>query len=243
VRVKAVISYDGSKFYGFQKQTITAQTVTTQIELALKSLHITSCIVGSGRTDRGVHASNQVIHFDLPTYWDDILKLKNILNKKLRYINIKSISKVDDIFHARFSAKRRIYRYVFKIKPVSVFEKDYISYYREFDREKLQNALVCFIGKHYFAFFHKQGSQTHTTIREIYKAYYLRRGEYHYIYFEANGFLRAQVRMMVDACMRVAMDELCIKKLKEQISMQQVYTTNLAPSEGLYLARIIYKAD
>jgi len=243
VRVKAVISYDGSKFYGFQKQSTTTQTVTTQIEFALKSLQINSPIVGSGRTDRGVHASSQVIHFDIPSYWDDILKLKNILNKKLRYINIKSISKVDDIFHARFSAKRRIYRYIFKTKPVSVFEKDYISYYREFDREKLQNALVCFIGKHNFAFFHKQGSQTHTTIREIYKAYYLRRGEYHYIYFEANGFLRAQVRMMVDACMRVAMDELCIKKLKEQISMQQVYTTNLAPSEGLYLARIIYKAD
>ena len=68
MRIKAILEYDGSKFYGFQKQNTTNQTVTTQIELVLKSIQITSNIVGSGRTDRGVHASNQVIHFDIPHF-------------------------------------------------------------------------------------------------------------------------------------------------------------------------------
>ena len=240
MRVKAVIAYDGSKFYGFQKQTTTSQTVTTQIELALKSLHINSSIVGSGRTDRGVHASNQVIHFDLPPYWSDLDKLRYTLNQKLRYIYIKHIVMVDDDFHARFSAKRRIYRYVFRTKPISVFQKDYISYYEKFDNIKLQQALEYFVGLHDFAFFHKQGSDTHTTIREVYKSFYIQRDNYHYIYFEANGFLRSQVRMMVDACMQVAIDHININQLKEQILKQKIYTTRLAPPQGLYLARIIY---
>jgi len=240
VRVKAVIAYDGSKFYGFQKQTTTTQTITTQIELALKSLHINSSIVGSGRTDRGVHASNQVIHFDLPLYWSDLDKLRYTLNQKLRYIYIKHIVMVDDDFHARFSAKRRIYRYVFKTKPISVFQKDYISYYKNFNDVKLQEALECFVGRHDFALFHKQGSITHTTIREVYKSFYIKRKDYHYIYFEANGFLRSQVRMMVDATMKVSTDSIDINQLKEQINNKITYTTKLAPPEGLYLARIIY---
>jgi len=240
VRVKAVISYDGSKFYGFQKQSTTTQTVTTQIEFALKSLQINSPIVGSGRTDRGVHASSQVIHFDIPSYWDDICKLQNVLNNKLRYIHFKHISKVEDNFHARFNAKKRIYRYVFQTKPISVFQKDYISFYKKFDKDKLQNALECFVGEHDFALFYKQGSQTHTTIRNIYKAYYIKQNDIYCIYFEANGFLRSQVRMMVDACMQVATDTLDIQSLKKQISNKQKYTTKLAPPQGLYLARIIY---
>jgi tRNA pseudouridine38-40 synthase len=240
VRVKAVIAYDGSKFYGFQKQTTTSQTVTTQIELALKSLHINSSIVGSGRTDRGVHASNQVIHFDLPSYWSDLDKLRYTLNQKLSYIDFKHISKVDSNFHARFSATKRIYRYIFQTTKVNVFQKDYISYYDDFDELKLQEALNCFVGVHDFKFFHKQGSIVHTTKREIYKSYYVKMGKYHYIYFEANGFLRSQVRMMVEASMLVALNKLDVEDLKRQINTIKQYTTRLAPPQGLYLARIIY---
>ena len=72
MRVKAVITYDGSSFLGFQKQKSTTQTVTYAIEEALSSLHITGVITGSGRTDAGVHATGQVIHFDLPDFWTDL---------------------------------------------------------------------------------------------------------------------------------------------------------------------------
>ncbi|MFK5975457.1 MAG: tRNA pseudouridine synthase A, partial [Sulfurovum sp.] len=174
MRVKAVIAYDGSAYFGFQKQTSTPQTITTAIEKVLTSLNIHSPIVGSGRTDAGVHATGQVIHFDLPIFWKDCKKLKLSLNRKLIDIEFKYICFVDDDFHARFSAKKRVYRYIFKISKVSIFERKYISQYSEFDSILLQKALEIFEGKHDFKYFHKMGSITHTDIREIYSAKYIK---------------------------------------------------------------------
>ena len=240
MRVKAVISYDGSHYFGFQKQTSTSKTIMSAIEVALHSLQIDSDIIGSGRTDAGVHASGQVIHFDLPNYWDDLTKLKLNLNRKLQHIQFKHIAKVDSGFHARFSAKKRLYRYVFKSTKPSVFEKTYISYYTAFDAQVLQKALQLFEGKHDFEYFRKTGSQTHTTIREIYSTRYKEYQGYHFIYFQANGFLRSQVRMMVDAAMLCAKEILTQEQLLEQIDCQKKHTSKLAPPEGLYLARILY---
>ena len=167
-RVKAVITYDGSHYLGFQKQKSTKNTITHAIEEALLSLHITSNIVASGRTDAGVHATGQVIHFDLPEFWSDLDKLKVTLNQKLNDIQFKHISRVSPDFHARFSAKKRLYRYVFKTTKPSVFEQKYISYYSDFNAALLQNALQYFEGEHDFNYFHKTGTLTHTTVREIY---------------------------------------------------------------------------
>jgi len=239
-KVKAVISYDGSVYLGFQKQTNTLKTVTHAIEEALHSLHITSSIVASGRTDAGVHATGQVIHFDLPDFWSDLEKLKTNLNRKLKEIEFKHISRVHNDFHARFSAKKRLYRYVFKIKKPSVFEQKYISYYPDFDPELLKKALIYLEGEHDFNYFHKTGSITHTTVREIYRTEYKEYKGYHFIYFQANGFLRSQVRMMVEAVMLCANEEMTLEQLSEQISCQEKHTSRLAPPEGLYLARVQY---
>ena len=240
MRVKAVIAYDGSAYRGFQKQTTTTRTVTANIERSLRSLQINSPIVGSGRTDAGVHATGQVIHFDLPDFWFDLDKLKLNLNRKLTEIQFKHISSVPDNFHARFSAKKRLYRYVFKTQQPSIFEQKYISYYPEFDASLLLQAIALFVGKHNFDYFHKTGTATHTTVREIYKVDYIQRNHYHYIYFQANGFLRSQVRMMVEAAMLCARGEMTLKQLLEQIECQEKHTSKLAPPEGLYLAKINY---
>ncbi len=240
MRVKAVISYDGSHYQGFQKQRSTKRTISTAIEDALTSLQIDSVIVGSGRTDAGVHATGQVIHFDIPDFWDDLAKLKRNLNRKLTDISFKHISPVTNEFHARFHAKKRLYRYVFKTQTPSVFEQKYISYYQEFNPALLTQALKTFEGRHDFNFFHKTGTVTHTTVREIYRTDYIERNGYHFIYFQANGFLRSQVRMMVDAAMSCAKNEMTITQLKEQLNRQKKHTTKLAPPEGLYLAKIIY---
>ena len=240
MRVKAVLTYDGSCYQGFQKQTSTKNTIATTIEDALASLQIHSPITGSGRTDAGVHASGQVIHFDLPDFWDDLVKLKCNLNHKLTDISFKHISKVDDDFHARFSAKKRVYRYVFKTHQPSVFEQKYISYYDTFNPTLLVEALKAFEGKHDFNFFRKTGSLTHTTIREIYHTRYVEHKGYHFIYFQANGFLRSQVRMMVSMAMSCATDTMTLTQLKEQLHCQEKHSTKLAPPEGLYLANIFY---
>ncbi len=240
MRVKAVIAYDGSAYHGFQKQTATDKTVTSNIEKALRSLQINSPIVGSGRTDAGVHATGQVIHFDLPEFWSDLDRLKLNLNRKLTEIQFKHICTVSPDFHARFSARKRLYRYVFKTEKPSVFEQKYISYYPEFDTELLTEALALFTGEHDFNYFHKTGTVTHTTVREIYQVNYIQRNSYHYIYFQANGFLRSQVRMMIEAAIQSAKGDMTVKQLLEQINCQEKHTTKLAPPEGLYLAKILY---
>jgi len=240
MRVKAVISYDGNQYQGFQKQTTTRSTITSAIEEALASLQIDASIVGSGRTDAGVHASGQVIHFDLPDFWRDLEKLRRTLNRKLTDIFFKHITPVPTDFHARFSAKKRVYRYVFKTIKPSVFEQKYISHYHAFDPVLLTEALEVFEGKHDFNFFHKTGTVTHTTVREIYHTDYKERNGYHFIYFHANGFLRSQVRMMIDAAMLCAENKMTIMQLMEQLNCEKKHSTRLAPAQGLYLARIVY---
>jgi len=240
MRVKAVIAYDGTSFRGFQKQKSTKQTVTTTIEEALISIGITSAIRGSGRTDAGVHATGQVIDFELPIFWQDLKKLKEVLNRKLKHISLKHISWVEDSFHARFSAKRRIYRYIFKTTTPSIFENRYVAHYPKFNKKLLQESLKAFEGEHDFSNFLKTGTTTHTNIRIIYKVHYKKYNHYHIIYFEANGFLRSQVRLMVEFAMGVALGKLTIQQQLEQLELKQKYNTKLAPPEGLYLARIIY---
>lgn len=240
MRIKAVITYDGSTYQGFQKQTSTKATIATAIEDALISLQIHSPITASGRTDAGVHATGQVIHFDVPHFWHDLDKLKTALNRKLDSISIKHLDFVAEDFHARFSAKKRVYRYVFKTHKPSVFEQAYIAQYEPFDPDMLQQALGCFVGLHDFNYFRKTGTPTHTTLREIYRAFYRSYKGYHFIYFEANGFLRSQVRMMVDAAMACARQEMRIEELQEQLRCQKKHRSQLAPASGLYLAKIIY---
>ena len=240
MRVKAIIAYDGGDFLGFQQQKSTKNTVTTNIENALKNININSAIIGSGRTDAGVHASGQVISFDIPPYWSDLTRLKKELNRKLKRIYIKQISKVDNNFHARFNAKKRIYRYIFKQKLPSIFEENYISHYPSFDPEIVTKALKLFEGEHDFKYFQKSGSIVHTTTRKIYSTNFIKRGDYYYIYFQANGFLRAQVRIMIGAIMLCADNRLTLTQLQEQIDVTKKHITSLAPPEGLYLARVIY---
>jgi len=239
-KLKATIEYKGNAFFGFQRQKHTQKTITTAIENALKQLNIDTRINGSGRTDAGVHASNQVIDFIVPPYWSDLKKLKCSLNKLLDDVYFKHLVEVDMAFHSRFHAKKRIYRYVFKTRLPNVFEKDFIAYYNAFDPQKLQEALSIFQGKHDFSLFCKTGSVTHSNIREIYKAHYKVRENYHYIYFEANGFLRAQVRMMVDIAMKYAQGEYSKQDIKSQLNCQKKISTKLAPPQGLYLARVVY---
>ena len=239
-RVKAIIAYDGGYFKGFQKQKSTKNTITGEIERALKSVGITDDIRGSGRTDAGVHATGQVIDFTIPLFWKDVSKLRIALNRKLNYISFKHISFVEENFHSRFSAKRRLYRYVFKTKEPSIFEQNHVAHYPTFNKTLLTQALKCFEGEHDFSNFIKTGSITHTNIRTIYRAYYKDYKEHHIIYFEANGFLRSQVRMMVEGAMQVALESWRLEQLQRQLQQEEKSMTKLAPPQGLYLARIIY---
>ncbi len=240
MKLKATIAYDGSLFNGFQLQK-NKKSVVGDIQKALLSLGVESQIVGSGRTDKGVHASNQVIHFFIPPYWEkkDLKKLKIELNKKLEGIEFKYITKAPLNFHAIYSAKMRIYRYVIK-KRVSVFERKYIVKSNIDNIERLNSILKIFEGKHNFLYFHKKGSNPPTTIKNIYRAFAKEYNGKIFIYFYGDGFLRSQIRMMMEGVFQVYNNNITLSNLKEQLLLKKQYITSPAPPFGLYLARVIY---
>ncbi|MCD8544655.1 MAG: tRNA pseudouridine(38-40) synthase TruA [Sulfurospirillum cavolei] len=162
MRVKVTLSYDGSAFNGLQKQAFDAdvKTVAGTLEKALKRLHIDSTPVASGRTDTGVHALAQVVHFDVPTPWSDLTKLRHYLNRSLMpHCYVKKIEPVDECFNARFDAKKRLYRYVMYEGTYQPFFSAYALHVSSLDVAKLDTLAKLFEGKHAFGFFKKQEAE------------------------------------------------------------------------------------
>lgn len=242
MNIKANISYDGSQFFGSQIQKDKV-SVNLTIELALKSLNIDSKVIASGRTDRGVHAISQVINFQIPHFWSDLDRLLNSLNRILNpAIKIRTLKRVDESFHSRYSAKSRVYRYIFSTKELNPFEVNFVTFLnRDIDFSILSEAIREFKGVHNFEFFSKKSKNIDSYIREIYrvKAYKLKKS-YYVLYFEANGFLRSQIRMMVQFLIDISDGKFTIENLKEQLEGKVIYSRALASPNGLYLAKIKY---
>lgn len=236
MRVKITMAYNGTHFLGSQTQTQTKNTVLGNIESLLKQLGIKERLIASGRTDKGVHATGQVCHLDLPPFWSDLEKLKSVLNRMLpTAIQIKEIKEVESQFHARYDAKVRTYRYFIKVGPSNPFESDFITFFKKVDFEEIQKNITLFIGSHNFKEFMKTGSDVTNTLREIYKAFAYRYQGYIILNFQANGFLRSQIRLMVGALLT-----LDAQQIQEKLSCSQEHKLKPAPPNGLYLAKIQY---
>ena len=236
MRVALTLLYNGTSYLGSQIQKETNNTILGQLTLILLKLGIDSKVIASGRTDKGVHATGQVCHIDLPEYWNDFHKLKRVLNEMLPpSIKIKQIQRVDDDFHARYSAKKRVYRYLFKKEDSSPFEDEFITFDKNIDFSIIQKNIQLFSGEHDFVNFMKTGSDVKSTVRTVYKAFAYRHKNLMVLHFEANGFLRSQIRLMVGA-----LQQLNTTQIKEQLESQTIYKIRPAKSNGLYLSKIKY---
>lgn len=242
-RVKMVLSYDGSFFYGFQRQkdNTTLKTVAGVLEEALQRLNITSTVVGAGRTDAGVHALGQVVHCDIPLFWHDCDKLCYHLNTIVHpHIHIKRIVPVEHLFHARFSAQKRLYRYVMYEGAYQPFLSNYALHVKPLDIQKLHAHTQHLVGFHNFGFFKKEGGGTTKDERTLFKAGAYRVNQFSVLYFLGDAFLRSQVRMMCHMLLKVNYGELSLECLIAQRQKETQYSTTLAPACGLYLSRIYY---
>lgn len=236
MRCAITLSYNGSHFLGSQAQKSSSNTVVGTLESVLSKLGIDSRLVASGRTDRGVHATAQVCHLDLPQFWQDLKKLKRVLNSMLpSSILVKSLKEVDDSFHARYSAKKRVYRYIIKVAKSNPFEDSFVTFVDSLDFKKVEKNIELFEGKHDFANFMKLGSDTKSSIREIYKAFAYKHKEFIVLHFEANGYLRSQIRLMVAALLKL--EE---KEILDSLACKKKHKLKPAPSNGLYLAKVKY---
>jgi len=241
MRVKITLSYDGSQFYGYQSQNDGTKTVANRLQEVFSSCGIDAKINASGRTDSGVHATGQVIDIALPPYWRDLDRLKNYLNRLCApSIMIGKIEEVEEDFHARYDAKRRVYRYLIKVGEPSVFLHSFVTYHDRVNVDKIEEAMVLFEGEHDFEYFSKNGSDPKSTIREIYKCRFYKYRDFYVFSVEANGFLRSQIRMMVDFLLKISDGELNKEALLEQLEKKKIHNRGLAKPNGLYLAKIKY---
>ncbi|MDD3060316.1 MAG: tRNA pseudouridine synthase A, partial [Sulfurimonas sp.] len=159
MRVALTLAYNGTSFLGSQTQSETSNTVLGKLESVLSLLGISSRAIASGRTDKGVHATGQVCHIDLPAFWSDIQKLRDVLNQKLpKTIRVTKINAVDPAFHARYSAKKRVYRYIIKQAESNPFEEEFVTFDKNIDFESVAKNIKLFVGEHDFAGFMKTGS-------------------------------------------------------------------------------------
>lgn len=236
MRVTLTLAYNGTHFLGSQVQSESSNTIFGNLEKVLAKIGINYRVVASGRTDKGVHASGQVCHFDLPDFWDDLEKLKRVLNEMLpSSISVKKVEKVADDFHARYSAKKRSYRYILKEGESNPFEADFVTFKKQIDFQKIEKNIKLFIGEHDFINFMKTGSDVGSTTRVIYKAFAYKHQGYIILHFQANGFLRSQIRLMVGALLDFESQQI-VDKLKSSYN----HSLKPAPSNGLYLAKILY---
>lgn len=238
-----VVEYDGSNFYGFQKQLGNIRTVQGEIQKSLQMF----CgelieVVISGRTDAGVHALYQVINFktDLSRPakgW--MMGCNSFLPKD---IVIRDCAIVDDDFYARFAINRtyHYYLYIDRIRP-GLFNGKVGWFYAELDIALMQEALNYLIGTHDFSSFRASGCQSNSSIRTMYKVCIEQKGKM--IRFElcANAFLYHMVRNIIGALVYVGKGALSLNNFKEIVdSKTRKYAPPTFMPDGLYLVDVQY---
>ena len=242
MKVFGICSYKGTNYYGWQKQVgfISVQSV---IEETLSKIYDTPIIIyGSGRTDAGVHALAQTFHYVCDKE-KDLKQLAYSMNKMLPSdIKIISLEKVDDDFHARSSAKQKVYEYRIALNNKDPFQNDLAYVYpMKLDVDLFNQALQKFVGKHNYQDFTSKEEDENGFVREIYEIKVKQNSDYVTVKFVGNGFMRYQIRNMVGAAINIAngkedvsfIDKHLDKENREIISYK-------APASGLYLVKVIY---
>jgi len=242
MKIKFILSYNGASFEGSQVQKHTDNTIMGAIYKAFEAINIDTKLHASGRTDAGVHASKQTMHCEVPSFWSDLDKLKEHLQYKLPdTIKIRHLTQADEDFHARYSAKRRAYRYILCDEQNNPFESAFVTFTRNrLNINALKEAMTLLEGEHDFEMFKKSGGATGSDVRTIFKTRVYRYRNKTILYFEANGFLRSQIRLMVAFLLKISDGKLTNTQLLEQLNKEKVHNTRPALPNGLYLSNIIY---
>lgn len=243
MRVMVIFSYDGTKFHGFERQ-IGYRTVQDELEKSLKYINNNKevKIVASGRTDKGVHAKGQVMHFNIDVNIT-MYKLKCAMNSLLPDdIHIISTKVVDDDFHARYMSLEKIYEYKLNMGEYNPCCRNYIyQFNKKLDIDKMKEAIKFFIGVHDFKAFTPNKDIRDNYVREIYDANILVKDDIITFTFRGNGFIKYQVRNMVGLLIEIGL----LKKKPESVlkileSKNRSNYFKTAHPEGLYLVKVIY---
>ncbi len=209
MRIRAVIAYDGTDYHGFQRQSPDREpSIQGTLEGALSKIGQAGVVLGAGRTDAGVHASGQVIAFDV-NWRHGLEDLQRALNATLPAdIAVLDLEQAADTFHPRYDAVSRAYRY--RIENTRVRNPLAVRYAlhvpQALDVDAMQRALAYTIGDHDFAAF-GQPTVGESTIRSMHRADVIADGSIIAIELQANGFLYRMVRRIVGTLIPIGRGE------------------------------------
>ena len=239
------IEYDGSKFVGWQYQNNGVSVQGVMQKAFFKFLKEKVTVNASGRTDAGVHAIEQSAHIELK---------KKIINKEVflnsinfylkKYpVSVLSIKKKENTFHARYSAKKRTYKYIILNRnspsPLNKNRAWFIK--KKLDINLIKKVLKILKGTHDFSTFRASSCQAKSAIRTLDSATFKKLGETIEITFSSKSFLQQQVRSMVGAIKYVGEKKWTLKQFKNNFkSKRRTNCAPPAPACGLYLKKVKY---
>ena len=240
MRYLASVSYDGSKFYGFQRLK-NKKSVQGELEKVLTTINKTMVLVkGAGRTDRGVHALDQKIHFDL-NIKIDIPHLLLAINSRLdSAVRVNYIEEVSSDFHARFDCVQKKYQYIINMGEYDLFIDDYVyNYNKKLNIKNMKKASKYLLGAHSFKVFTSGERENYNSI--ISKVDFKKCGNMLYITFTGVSFYRYMVRNLVGALLLAGEGRMPTTGIEEMLSnSKNIYNYMTVPANGLYLMEVKY---
>ncbi len=241
---KITIQYDGTRYKGWQSQKSTDETIQGKIQAVLQRMagHEVE-IIGSGRTDAGVHAREQIANFHLEEKWAKE-ELRMYLNQYLpEDIAVLKVEEVDERFHSRYNAveKTYVYRVHNSVIP-NVFERRYVyAYPDKLNVARMQRAAVYLTGTHDFTSFCGNKKMKKSAVRTIYDIRIEQKGDEIRFSFCGNGFLQNMVRILTGTLIEVGSGRLEPEEMERILAAkdreQAGYT---APACGLILWKVQY---
>lgn len=245
MRWKCTCSYDGSNYAGWQKQNgqLSIQEV---VEAVLEKLFKEPTqIQGSGRTDAGVHAFEQVFHFDRDWKHGGASLVKALSALLPKSIRVESAVLVEDEFHSRFSAVSKRYLYRLKLGEADPFQWPFCwPVPSKLDLGLLNSAMQKLVGKHDFAAFaasRGNGLEYESTVRHLSETSVRQSSEYVTLSFRADGFMYKMVRSLVGTVVNVGLGRLALEEVDRLLeSAERTPMVQAAPAKGLYLEKVFY---
>ena len=244
MRIALGVEYDGSKFSGWQSQTDSVRTVQSTLERALSQVASRKvAVVCAGRTDAGVHATQQVVHFDCEARRPDKAWVLGTNSNLPSDVAVRWVRRVSDEFHARFDARARTYRYLIKVGPARpALDRHRVAWQRQpLDVALMDTAAQQLIGRHDFSSFRASQCQAKSAVRQVERISARCSDSRIVIDVEANAFLHHMVRIIVGSLLPIGRGEKPVGWLAEILeSRDRRVAGKTADAQGLYLTAVRY---
>ncbi|TXR53700.1 tRNA pseudouridine(38-40) synthase TruA [Reinekea thalattae] len=246
-RIAMAIEYRGTRYRGWQVQRSGVPTVQQALESAISSVaNEPVASIVAGRTDAGVHATNQIVHFDTQSERSEYGWQMGINGRLPDDISVRWVKQVDTEFHARFSAKERCYRFVIYNNWVKSALLNELTTWERYplDAEKMQQAANLLLGQHDFSSFRAAECQAHSPVRTLKELSIERVGEFVILQVRADGFLHHMVRNLVGVLLPIGRGRKPIEWAQQVLAYQDRKKGGVtAHGDGLYFVRADYERN